>query len=288
MDNDSDGELVLHTLLSAAQDMIHERGESSHDEKKNRKWIDRDQEVANELLVRDYFAPDSLYGLSKFEESFRISRYLFLRIARDLEHARGKRGFTTIQKCTTALRQLAYDITADASDEYLKMSEMTGRECTYNFCEYVIELYRDIYLRHPTKSDVEQFLTWFSRDACIHWEWANCPNAWRGQSTRDDHGVQIVILEVVVSHDLCFWHAFFGMTRSNNDLNVLQVSPLFNNILQGKAPDMSYYWYYLVNGIYIEYATFVKSYSFTVDKKQKLFKLAQKDVDRAFGILKQK
>ena len=40
--------------------------------------------------------------------------------------ARDKRGFTTIQKCTTALRQFAYDIVADASDEYLKMSKRTG------------------------------------------------------------------------------------------------------------------------------------------------------------------
>nr|KAJ0198163.1 hypothetical protein LSAT_V11C700384360 [Lactuca sativa] len=36
------------------------------------------------------------------------------------------------------------------------MSKRTSRECTYLFCKYVIELYRDIYLQHPTKSDVEQ------------------------------------------------------------------------------------------------------------------------------------
>ena len=90
------------------------------------------------------------------------------------------------------------------------------------------------------------------------------------------------------------------MTGSNNDLNVLEASPLFNNILQGKAPDMSYvlngneckYGYYLADGIYPEYATFVKSYSFPADEKIKLFKLehesAWKDVERVFGVLKQK
>ena len=197
MDNDSDDELVLHTLLSAAQDVIRQRGETSHREKKHRKYINRDREAAHELLVRDYFAVDSLYDLSKFEERFCISRTLFLRIARDLARnyeffqlrwdARGKRGFTTIQKCTAALRQLGYGITADASDEYLKMSERTGRDCTYLFCEYVIELYRDIYLRHPTKSDVEQlyvvhqakhgFPGMLGSIDCTHWEWTNCPNA---------------------------------------------------------------------------------------------------------------
>lgn len=180
--------------------MVCERGESSNVDKKHRKWINRDREAAHELLVRDYFAVDNLYDLSKFEECFRISRTLFLRIARDLARnyeffqlqwdARGKHGFTTIQKCTAALRQLGYGITADASYDYLKMSERTVQECTYLFCEYVIELYRDIYLRHPTKSDVEQlyvahqmkhgFPGMLGSIDCTHWEWENCPNAWRG------------------------------------------------------------------------------------------------------------
>ena len=85
MDSDSDDNLVLHTLLSAAQDVIRQRGETSHREKKHRKWINRDQEAANELLVHDYFSLDSLYDLSKFEEHFRISRNLFLHIATKLE-----------------------------------------------------------------------------------------------------------------------------------------------------------------------------------------------------------
>ena len=105
--------------------------------------------MTHELLVHDYFSHDSLYDLLKFEDRFRISRNLFLRIARDLANnyeffqlrwdAKDKRGFSTIQKYTTALRQLAYDIAADTSDGYLKMSERTGQECTYLFCEYVIE-----------------------------------------------------------------------------------------------------------------------------------------------------
>ncbi|KAL7601401.1 hypothetical protein Lser_V15G26961 [Lactuca serriola] len=267
--------------------MVRERGESLHNEKKHRKWINRDREAENELLVHDYFYPDSLYDLSEFEERFRISRNLFLRIARDLERnyeffqlrwdARGKRNFTTIQKYTTALRQLGHGIDVDTSDEYLKMSERTCRDCTYLFCEYVIELYREIYLQHPTKSDVEQF--YIAHQAKHGFPW---------------------MIETVVSHYLWFWHAFFGMAGSNNDLNVLQAFPLFNNSLQGKTPYMSYvvngneykYGYYLGDVIYPEYAIIVKSYSFPADEKRKLFKLAQesarKDVERAFVVLKQK
>ncbi|XP_023765798.1 uncharacterized protein LOC111914256 [Lactuca sativa] len=221
MVSDSDDDLVLQTLLSAAQDVIRERGKTSHRKKKHRKYINQDREAAHQLLVYDYFVPDSLYDLLKFEERFRISRNLFLCIATDLERnyeffqlqwdARGKCGFTTIQKCTTALRQLGYGITADVSDEYLKMFERTGRDCTYLFCEYVIELYRDIYLRHLTKSDVEQlyathqakhgFLGMLGSIDCTHWEWTNYSNAWLGQFTRGDHGVPTVILEMVVSND---------------------------------------------------------------------------------------
>ncbi|XP_023765443.1 uncharacterized protein LOC111913961 [Lactuca sativa] len=190
------------------------------------------------------------------------------------------------------------------------MSERTGRKYTYLFCEYVIELYRDIYLRHPTKSDVERlyvahqakhgFPGMLGSIDCIHWEWENCPNAWLCQLTRGDYRVSIVILEAVVSHDIWFWHAFFRMAGSNNDLNVLQTSLIFNDVLQGKALNMPYvvngneykYGYYLGDGIYLEGATFVKSYTFPAGDKRKLFKLAQesarKDVERAFGVLKQK
>nr|KAJ0193004.1 hypothetical protein LSAT_V11C800403480 [Lactuca sativa] len=145
-DDDSSDE---DDLLSAARNRVQQRGESTNTEKRRRISIVRDRMATHELLVRDYFAPDSLYDLSKFEDRFRISRNLFL-------HARGKRGFSTLQKCTATLRQLAYGIAADASDEYLKMFERTGRECAYLFCEYVIELYGDIYLRHPTRNDIEQ------------------------------------------------------------------------------------------------------------------------------------
>ena len=70
-----------------------------------------------------------------------------------------------------------------------------------------------------------------------------------------------IILEAVVSHDLWIWHAFFGMSGSHNDINVLQQSPLFARPTKGKAPschytvtgheyNMSYYLVDVVDGIY--------------------------------------
>ena len=73
---------------------------------------------------------------------------------------------------------------------------------------------------------------------CMHWQWKNCPVAWKGQFTRGDQGVPTIMLEAFASADLWIWHAFFGVAGSNNDINVLNQSPVFNDVLYGYAPDV--------------------------------------------------
>ena len=68
-----------------------------------------------------------------------MSRDLFLRIVHTLEGRDeyflyqedeiGRPGLTPLQKCTVAIRQLAYGTTADMFDEYLHVGDTTGREC---------------------------------------------------------------------------------------------------------------------------------------------------------------
>jgi hypothetical protein len=41
----------------------------------------------------------------------------------------GRTGLTALQKCTAALHQLAYGMTADTIDEYLKLEKTTVLEC---------------------------------------------------------------------------------------------------------------------------------------------------------------
>jgi hypothetical protein len=43
--------------------------------------------------------------------------------------ATGRAGLTALQKCTTALRQLAYGMATDTIDEYLKLGKTTALEC---------------------------------------------------------------------------------------------------------------------------------------------------------------
>jgi len=106
-----------------------------------------------------------------------------------------------------------------------------------------------------------------------------------------------IILEAVASYDLWCWHAFFGMPGSHNDINVLHRSHLFDNLAEGRAPEVNYsinghdykMGYLLADGIYPHWATLVKTISSPMWNKQKYFATAQeaarKDVERFFGVL---
>ncbi|XP_008240985.1 PREDICTED: uncharacterized protein LOC103339466 [Prunus mume] len=110
-------------------------------------------------------------------------------------------------------------------------------------------------------------------------------------------GQKSIILEAVAGFNIWVWHAFFGVAGSQNDLNILGQSPVFNDVLRGEAPKITYKvnntiyqtGYYLADGIYPRWTTFVKSLPHPRTQKQKLFATYQegyrKDVERCFGIL---
>ncbi|KAJ0818138.1 putative harbinger transposase-derived protein [Helianthus annuus] len=76
---------------------------------------------------------------------------------------------------------------------------------------------------------------------CTHWEWAACPTAWKGQHHRGDHDGPTLILQAITSQDLWIWHAYFGMAGGNNDIAILMSSNPFDDVIDGVAPDTSYY-----------------------------------------------
>nr|XP_043624125.1 uncharacterized protein LOC122595753 [Erigeron canadensis] len=73
---------------------------------------------------------------------------------RDGVDARGRKSFSPIQKCTSAIKLLSTGEPADNYDDYLCMAERTSRECLEYFCDAVIHLYKREYLRRPTSHDV--------------------------------------------------------------------------------------------------------------------------------------
>ncbi|XP_071695287.1 uncharacterized protein [Rutidosis leptorrhynchoides] len=201
----------------------------------------------------------------------------------------------------------AYGDTPDLFDEYLQMSEQTCRESLMNFCKCIIDLSKVEYMLEPTTDDIKQLYEahedihglpgMMGSIDCIHWAWEKCPVAWKGQFTRGDHKVPTIMLEVLASYDKWIWHAFFGVAGSNNDLNLLNASNLFNSMLNEEIEDIPFTvngveykkGYYLVDGIYPRWASFVKAFSSANDDKCKYFSkkqvAARKDVERTFGIL---
>ena len=307
---------ATQVLMSSLED-LHE---AAYDPRSApRKYIRRPREQYHQHLVDDYFSDNPLYPPNVFRRRFRMSRPLFLRIVDELGKwsdyfitkldALNRQGLTPLQKCTAAIRQLANGSAADHLDEYLKIGDSTGLEAMKMFAEGVIAVFGGHYLRRPTVEDAERLLKigesqgfpgMFGSIDCMHWQWERCPNAWKGQFTRGDQKVPTIILEAVASHDLWIWHAFFGVAGSNNDINVLNQSTLFIEELKGQAPQVHYAvngnqystGYYLADGIYPEWAVFVKSISLPITEKDKLFAQEQeskrKDIERAFGVLRRR
>nr|GEV72839.1 hypothetical protein [Tanacetum cinerariifolium] len=166
----------------------------------------------------------------------------------------GRMSISALMKCTAAIRHFAYGSTADTFDEYLQMNVV------------------NIQQKH---NNVHGFSKMLESIDCMHWEWKNSP----------------------VSQDLWIWHAFYGIAGANNDIIVLDNSPLFDDLLDDLAPVVPYVvngveyrnGYYLADGIYPEWASFVKSFTVATDLKHTYFKQrqksARKDVERAFGVL---
>ncbi|GJT36159.1 ALP1-like protein [Tanacetum coccineum] len=160
------------------------------------------------------------------------------------------------------------------------------------------------YLRKPTATDVEKlyrrhkekhgFPGMLESLDCMDWEWFGCSYDFKGKYVRRDHSLNsFILLEAVASQDLWIWNAFFGVVGSNNDINVLYHSPLFNDLKTGRAPEVPFVangvtypsGYYLVDRIYPELATLVKTIPEPAnnDHKRILYKLkqelARKDVN---------
>ncbi|XP_074347229.1 uncharacterized protein LOC141686067 [Apium graveolens] len=150
----------------------------------------RDRESAHDRLVKDYFAKNS-------------------------------------QKCTAAMRMLAYEISADVVDDYVRIDESTEIECLKRFVTNVILIFESEYLRKPNSNDVQRLLKMGEDNGFL---------AWKGMFMSGHKGVQTILLEAVASSDLWIWHAFFGVVGSNNDINVLDRSSVIDEVLEGRAP----------------------------------------------------
>jgi hypothetical protein len=91
---------------------------------------------------------------------------------------------------------------------------------------------------------------------------------------------------------------FFRVAGSNNDINVLNQSPLFIDVIRGHTSEVSFnvkgrehhMRYYLTDGIYPSWLVFMKGVPVSQQEKHRFFSSKQstltKDVECAFGLLK--
>jgi hypothetical protein len=83
------------------------------------------------------------------------------------------------------------------------------------------------------------------------------------------HQTSYIILEAVASHDRWIWHVVFGVVGFNNDINLLNQSSLFIDVIRRRTPEVSFnvndrehhMRYYLTDGIYHSWPVFMKGVS---------------------------
>ncbi|XP_021763762.1 uncharacterized protein LOC110728417 [Chenopodium quinoa] len=230
---------------------------------------DRGREEGHARLYNDYFAEVPVYPSSLFRRRFRMRKHVFERLLNAVtQHdpwfqqrrdAAGRLGLSPLQKCTAAVRQLAYGCASDVCDEYVRISEETSRLALQKFTEGVINLFGDQYLRRPNIADMERLLR--------------------------------------IGEERGFPGMIGSIDCSCNDINVLHRSPVFEDVLEGRTPPVNFVvnghhytnGYYLTDGIYPRWASFVKSITSPQTRRDRLFakhqEAARKDVERAFEVL---
>lgn len=257
--------------------------------------------------------------LVAFKRRFRVSETIFERIFTAVvcsstyfpkglrADACAKIGITPLLKVICALRQLAYRLPADIADDLFDISETSASLCLIELCTAVNNCFQVEYLRAPTTADlarIEREIKNVGFPGCIGcldcagWRWKNCPKALQGVMVGRD-GVPTVRMEAICSLDLWIWSFQFGLPGVFNDLNILEVSQHFNEVLCGSFPPCtpSYEiagqhfssFYYLTDDIYPSWKIFIKSISDAVDRKGQLFSTSQegvrKCIERVFGVL---
>ncbi|KAF5454990.1 hypothetical protein F2P56_024610 [Juglans regia] len=269
--------LLLNLSFEDELEVVFNDDDGSTSQRGRNRQRRRDHIQEHEQLFRDYFAEPPVYPSNLFRRRFRMSRPLFLRILNEVEAYKpyfiqkrdnvGRLGLSSMQKITTAIRMLTYGVTADFMDEYIRIGESTAMESLKKFVKTIIIVFSNEYLWFPNANDIARLLVVGEQRGfpemlriidCMHWKWKHCPAAWKER--------------------------YF----------------IFTELVQGRAPEVNYsvngneykMKYYLADGIYPKWSTFVKTIPFSQGNKKTHFAVAQelvrKDVERTFRVLQQR
>ncbi|XP_026438973.1 uncharacterized protein LOC113337520 [Papaver somniferum] len=209
-----------------------------------RQMVDRQQEDEDARMMHGYFGPNCTWGPKKFNQ-----RLVVVDPAFDFQvDFTGKLGQSPHMKMYDVMKCLCKSIAADSTDDYVRMGASTVYMYVKRFTRVIVGHFGPRYMRLPTREDTERLLAenaargfpgMLGSVDCMHFQWKNCPTAWAG-TFREHEKKPTIILEVVASYDRWFWNGFFGTPGSNNDLNVLDQSPLFDMMVNGLAAPCNY------------------------------------------------
>ncbi|XP_057250061.1 uncharacterized protein LOC130591148 [Beta vulgaris subsp. vulgaris] len=154
---------------------------------------------------------------------------------------------------------LAYGMSADIVDKYLRLGRISARTSLLKFAKGVIAFFGEQYLRRPTNTYLERLIGQGERhEALIKCIGSGIIALLRGNLNIKD----------VAEKQNSFskpWH------RLCNDFNVLYHSPVFDDVLHGSSPGVNFtvngqhynMGYYLTDGIYPQWTAFIYGFSST-------------------------
>ena len=297
--------------------------EGDHRKEPRGKRVKYNHDRALACIKEDYLEPNlPLAKLKMFNLQFRISRDRFECIMADVANSgcpfyqdSNVKVASLEARLLLPIKVLAYGVPPHAFCDYFQMSPQFARNCCFQFDKIMKILYQTEYLRIPDEEDLKNIVNlhknvhkvdgMFGSLDCTHTYWKNCPKGHAG-SYYGKEKKPTIVMEAACDYHMWFWHICYGYAGSLNDLTILDGSPLLQSFISGsfqakeekagvvpyKIGDQDFNkLFLLVDGIYPKYSRFVKGLSQPIFMNQKNFTKwqegARKDIERAFGVLKQ-
>lgn len=192
--------------------------------------------------------------------------------------------FCSFLFCSAALRQLSLGIGHEPLTEFTRLSESIHHECLKLFLRAVCAKFVKKYIRRPTPDDVTLIMERNTKLGfpsalgsldCSGWK-LNFGDVAYQRKNMGKSGSPELRFESVADEKLWIWHLKFCFPGAINGLNILDCSPLCVYVRTGVWPPFNPefivarkvidYFYWVVDGIYPAFRTFLKTIS---DRKKK-------------------
>ncbi|XP_048426823.1 uncharacterized protein LOC125471012 [Pyrus x bretschneideri] len=119
-------------------------------------------------LINNYVNPNSVYIEDDFRHHFQIRHHIFECLLHHVCQVNpyfqqrldkvSRHGFSPHKKVTVALRMMAYGSSADSIDETYGMFKSTCLDTFSEFCNTIVQLYKEEYLREPNEEDMDRLI----------------------------------------------------------------------------------------------------------------------------------